>query len=197
MSTVARHIKKQRIQKGMTQDSLAGQLFVTRQTVSNWETGRSQPDIDTLVRIAEVLQTDVSVLIYGPTQKPNQEGALRGLCISGGITLLLGLFYMIGMPIARDVSRRLFMLTPYLLLQTIIAPILLFMLGWTLLQGLFTAGLLKPLSKGRKPLFFCFLWSSFASISSNRCIRRRTGRCLISRTAGSCKSRALPPGVFL
>lgn len=153
MSTVARHIKKQRIQKGMTQDSLAGQLFVTRQTVSNWETGRSQPDIDNLVRIAEVLQTDVSVLIYGPTQKPNQEGALRGLCISEGITLLLGLFYMIGMPIARDVSRRLFMLTPYLLLQTIIAPILLFMLGWTLLQGLFTAGLLKPLSKGRKPLF--------------------------------------------
>ena len=38
---------------------------MTRQTISNWETGKSQPDIETLVTLGEVLGTDANELIYG------------------------------------------------------------------------------------------------------------------------------------
>ena len=65
MSKVGKNIRKQRIQQGMSQESLAEKLHVSRQTVSNYETGKSYPDIDMLVNIAEVLQVEIQVLIYG------------------------------------------------------------------------------------------------------------------------------------
>ena len=64
MADVGKNIRLLRTQRKMTQDELAEKLFVSRQTVSNYETGRSQPDIDTLLRIAEALdvEADISVL---------------------------------------------------------------------------------------------------------------------------------------
>ena len=53
----------------MTQDELAQKLFVTRQTVSNYENGKSRPDVEMLDRIAQMLETDIVTLIYGPTAK--------------------------------------------------------------------------------------------------------------------------------
>lgn len=49
----------------MTQDQLAEQLNVTRQAVSSWENGRTEPDIETLQKISEVLNVTVEELIYG------------------------------------------------------------------------------------------------------------------------------------
>lgn len=42
MSNIGKNISKYRREKGMTQDQLAEKLHVTRQAVSNWETGVSQ-----------------------------------------------------------------------------------------------------------------------------------------------------------
>lgn len=55
MSKVGKNIRKQRVQQGMSQEALAEKLHVSRQTISNYETGKSYPDIDMLVNIAEVL----------------------------------------------------------------------------------------------------------------------------------------------
>ena len=57
MRDISKNIKQLRIKKGMTQDELAEVLFVTRQTVSNYETGKSHPDVDMLVSIAAALWT--------------------------------------------------------------------------------------------------------------------------------------------
>jgi transcriptional regulator with XRE-family HTH domain len=59
MNVVNTSIKDLRKKKNMTQDELAEKLKVTRQAVSNWETGKTQPDIETLTQLAEVF--DVSV----------------------------------------------------------------------------------------------------------------------------------------
>ena len=72
MNAVAKNLKTIRTQKGYTQDDLAQALHVTRQTVSSWETGRSEPDIETLTTLAGFLQTDVTALIYGPEKLPYQ-----------------------------------------------------------------------------------------------------------------------------
>ena len=40
----------------MTQEQLAEKVFVTRQAVSAWETGKALPDVETLERIAGALE---------------------------------------------------------------------------------------------------------------------------------------------
>lgn len=52
-----------RKQKGMSQEILAQQLNVVRQTISKWEKGLSVPDADMLIRIADVFDTSVSELL--------------------------------------------------------------------------------------------------------------------------------------
>lgn len=66
MSDIAKNIKKLRQKKSLTQEELAEKLFVTRQAVSNWETGKNQPDIELLKSLAETFEVDVTELLYEP-----------------------------------------------------------------------------------------------------------------------------------
>ena len=65
MSEVANSIKKLRQERHLSQEQLAEQLHVTRQAVSNWENGKTQPDIDTLTQLASVFDVSVERVIYG------------------------------------------------------------------------------------------------------------------------------------
>ena len=62
---IGENIKAIRQSKNMTQEELAAKIYTTRQTVSNYEKGRSDPDLETIRRIAEALETDSSILLYG------------------------------------------------------------------------------------------------------------------------------------
>ena len=70
------NLKALRKQKGMTQEELASRLHVVRQTGSKWEQGRSETDADLLVRLAEVLETTVAVLLGSPVEEPEDKDAL-------------------------------------------------------------------------------------------------------------------------
>ncbi len=65
MNTVGKNLKTLRKRSGMKQEDLAEKIHVTRQTISNYETGKSQPDIETLTMLAEALGTDINEVIYG------------------------------------------------------------------------------------------------------------------------------------
>lgn len=71
MGRIGKNIKKARSEKGYTQEQLAQKLSVTRNTISNYETGHSNPDIEMLQMLAEALETDPNTLIYG--EKKNQS----------------------------------------------------------------------------------------------------------------------------
>ena len=45
MRDIGKNIRDLRKRQNMTQDELAARLFVTRQTVSNYEIGRTRPDV--------------------------------------------------------------------------------------------------------------------------------------------------------
>lgn len=62
---VGKNIKKIREKMKLTQEELAEKLSVTRQAISNYETGKTQPDIETLNKIASILEVSVEELIYG------------------------------------------------------------------------------------------------------------------------------------
>lgn len=57
------NFKTLRKQKGMSQETLAQQLNIVRQTISKWEKGLSVPDADMLTRIAELFEVSVSELL--------------------------------------------------------------------------------------------------------------------------------------
>ncbi len=46
---IGKKIRKERIKRNLTQDDLAEILFVTRQAISKWETGKSLPDQDVML----------------------------------------------------------------------------------------------------------------------------------------------------
>lgn len=57
------NLKALRCAKGYSQEELAARLHVVRQTISKWEKGLSVPDADLLVKLADILETDVSTLL--------------------------------------------------------------------------------------------------------------------------------------
>ena len=58
---IDKNIKHFREQKNITQDELAERLCVTRQAISNWERGKTEPDIETLQKIADILEISLKV----------------------------------------------------------------------------------------------------------------------------------------
>ena len=52
-----------RTQMGLSQEDLAEKLAVSRQSVSKWETGQSVPDLDKLIKLADLFQISVDELV--------------------------------------------------------------------------------------------------------------------------------------
>ena len=63
-SAVGERLRTARERSGLTQEALAEQLHVTRQTISNWEGGKSLPDIESLKALAAALNVSIEQLIY-------------------------------------------------------------------------------------------------------------------------------------
>ena len=88
MTSIGKNIKQIRIKNNMTQEELAEALFVTRQTISNYETGKSNPDIDTIIKIAELFKVDANTVIYGLPIEAHQKRN-RSWAIGCGIFLIV------------------------------------------------------------------------------------------------------------
>ena len=62
-------MKKYRNEAGFSQEALAEKIFVSRQTISNWETEKNYPDINSLLRMSEVFGISVDVLLKGDVEE--------------------------------------------------------------------------------------------------------------------------------
>ena len=71
MTSVGENIKNIRKKNNITQEELAEKLSVTRQAVSSWENGKTEPDIKTLSRIADIFDTSTDVLINRMPEEKN------------------------------------------------------------------------------------------------------------------------------
>ena len=63
--TIHENLRQLRLQRGLTQEQVAGQLNVTRQALSSYESGRTRPDIDTLMKLAAIYEIDLEGILYG------------------------------------------------------------------------------------------------------------------------------------
>ena len=62
---IADQIKSARIQKEYTQEQSAENLMVSRQTISNWENGKSLPDIVSIIRMSDLYDVSLDELLKG------------------------------------------------------------------------------------------------------------------------------------
>lgn len=58
-------IRQHRKAAGMSQDDLAQAIFVSRQTISNWETGKTCPDVQSLLLMSNLFETSIDELVKG------------------------------------------------------------------------------------------------------------------------------------
>ena len=122
MNKVKTMIKLFRTEKGMNQEQLAERLHVTRQAVSNWETGKTQPDIETLTQLAECFGVSVEQLIYGK-EYSKETGEIKKTWNWGNSHLSLS-FY----------PERFLMFG--VVLSTVISYVNWHSIGWAILHGL-------------------------------------------------------------
>lgn len=62
---LGKQIKMHRQEAHLSQEELADRVYVSRQTISNWENDKSYPDVNSLVLLSEIFQISLDTLIKG------------------------------------------------------------------------------------------------------------------------------------
>ncbi|WP_071132128.1 helix-turn-helix domain-containing protein [Alterileibacterium massiliense] len=62
---LGKQIKTYRQNAKLSQEELANRIYVSRQTISNWENDKSYPDMNSLVLLSEIFKTSIDNLIRG------------------------------------------------------------------------------------------------------------------------------------
>lgn len=125
-------IKRHRTRLGLSQEELADRIFVTRQSVSNWENGRTYPDLQSLLRLSDLFGLSLDELIKGDIetmkeeinrleiQKMNRWGGILALLMltlmllpapllklldTAGFLLVMAPLFLVGMAVALKVEK--------------------------------------------------------------------------------------------
>ena len=62
---LGKQIRKYRQEAQLSQEDLSSRVYVSRQTISNWENDKSYPDVSSLVLLSEIFQISLDELIKG------------------------------------------------------------------------------------------------------------------------------------
>lgn len=142
MRDIGKNIRLARLHRKLTQDELAQKVHTTRQTISNYETGRSRPDVETLQRLADALGIELTELLDREPSPDTRRAALRRVCIMGAVALMLaGLWVYLHAICLRQYQRG--DMAP-LAAMLVAEPLLLCALAWTLPQALRMVTRLQP-----------------------------------------------------
>ena len=96
-------IKQHRAELGWSQEVLAEKAYVSRQTVSNWETEKSYPDVHSLLILSDLFGVSLDELIKGDVAvmkeqvKSKDVRTFKKLQLIGGLGILL--LIVTGMPL--------------------------------------------------------------------------------------------------
>ena len=69
---LGKQIKMHRQEVHLSQEELANRVYVSRQTISNWENDKSYPDVNSLVLLSEIFQISLDNLIKGDIEVMSQ-----------------------------------------------------------------------------------------------------------------------------
>lgn len=83
------NLKKLRKESGLKQQDLAEKLSISRSTVAKWETGKNQPDNETLLKLSSIFNTSIDYILNNDCFSPptSFEKRLKELRKSQGLTM--------------------------------------------------------------------------------------------------------------
>lgn len=68
---ISEKLQNKRKEMNLTQEEIAEKIHVSRQTISNWETGRTLPDIKSLILISEIYNISLDTLLKEDNEMVN------------------------------------------------------------------------------------------------------------------------------
>ncbi|QWT52960.1 helix-turn-helix domain-containing protein [Eubacterium sp. MSJ-33] len=105
---LGKQIKKHRQEVQLSQEELAERVYVSRQTISNWENDKSYPDVNSLVLLSETFQISLDNLIKGDIEvmkdviqkeeieKMNRYGKIYTIMLIATAVSAVPLFMLLG-----------------------------------------------------------------------------------------------------
>ena len=105
---LGKQIKKYRQEVQLSQEELAERVYVSRQTISNWENDKSYPDVNSLVLLSETFQISLDNLIKGDIEvmkdviqkeeieKMNRYGKIYTILLIATAVSAVPLFMLLG-----------------------------------------------------------------------------------------------------
>lgn len=106
---LGKQIKMYRLENKLSQEELADRIYVSRQTISNWENDKSYPDINSLVLLSEVFKISLDRLIKGDIEtmkdviqkeevdKMNRYGKICTIMLIVTVVSAVPLFMLLGL----------------------------------------------------------------------------------------------------
>ena len=106
---LGKQIKKHRQEAHLSQEELANRVYVSRQTISNWENDKSYPDVNSLVLLSEIFQISLDKLIKGDIEvmkdviqkeeieKMNRYGRIYTIMLIATVVSAAPLFMWLGL----------------------------------------------------------------------------------------------------
>lgn len=104
---MSKQIKKYRSKLHLSQEELADKIFVTRQTISNWENGKNYPDINSIVLLSTLFGISLDILVKGDLeemkeciknediQKFQKDGIIFSILLIATVVSVVPLFLMV------------------------------------------------------------------------------------------------------
>ncbi|MBQ4565349.1 MAG: helix-turn-helix transcriptional regulator [Oscillospiraceae bacterium] len=97
MEKIGTIIRSQRIAQGLTQEELGAKVFVSKQAVSKWETGKTLPDIEMIRALCDILKINKDDILGGSIEETkNSRKWLKVVTIISAISIFLALFFGLG-----------------------------------------------------------------------------------------------------
>ena len=92
---IGNQIKKHRTRLKWSQETLAENAYVSRQTISNWENGKSYPDIHSLLILGKLFNISLDELVKGDVETMNNEISKNEVKRFNALAWLLAAEYII------------------------------------------------------------------------------------------------------
>ena len=92
---LGKHIREYRTACGLSQEDLAKRIYVSRQTVSNWENDKTYPDVESLLLLSVLFDKTVDELIKGDVEAmkeiiENDAKKMQMLAVAGMVVAITG-----------------------------------------------------------------------------------------------------------
>lgn len=146
--------------KGLTQEELSKDLYVSRTAISKWESGRGYPSIDSIKEISKYFSVSIDELLSGEkiisiAEKENKSN-IKNICdLLFGISDILYFMLMVLPIYSNPVGEHIYAVNLFIYLQKVSFNHMLF---WVLFSVLMAAGIVKvtlsclKIIKGQKAL---------------------------------------------